>query len=121
MRRQLRRVAVGVIAAVIAASAACGDDQPDERGTDKPRPSRKAFCDRVAAYDDKADFSDTATKRLYEQLLPVAPSQIKGDVRVLLDALEGGVLGDERTAAAGDRFAAYVEQGCEISLVPEAP
>jgi hypothetical protein len=108
-------IALGAIALV-----ACDGEDPEREPRRRTKRSVAAFCERVQQYDDAGDFSDSATKQLYEELIPVAPTQIKGDVQVLLAALDANVLGDERTAAAGDRFTAYVEQGCGIDLVPDA-
>jgi len=97
------------------AATACGGDGD---GDDAPAASIEAFCDEVARYDDAGDFSDEATAEAYEEMEAVAPRQIKGDVEILRDSLEGDVVGDERTATAGDRFTAYVDHACGISLIP---
>ncbi len=106
-----RLVAVGGLLAV--AATACGGD-----GDDGPESGIEAFCDEVSHYDETGDFSDEATAEAYEKMEAVAPEQIKGDVEILRDSLDGDVVGDERTATAGDRFTAYVERACDISLVP---
>lgn len=108
-----RLIAVGALIAV--GLAACGDGDGGDEG---PEAGIEAFCDEVSSYDDVGDFSDEATAQAYEKMEAVAPKQIKGDVEILRDSLDGDVVGDERTATAGDRFTTYVERACGISLVP---
>jgi hypothetical protein len=103
----------GAVGLLVVGVAACGSG---ESGDDTPEVGIEAFCDEVARYDEAGDFSDEATAEAYEQMEAVAPGQIKGDVAVLRDALDGDVVGDERTATAADRFSAYVEQACDIDL-----
>lgn len=110
-----RLVAVGALFA--AGVVACGGG--DGAGSDNaPEAGIEAFCDEVSRYDEAGDFSDEATAEAYEKMEAVAPEQIKGDVEILRDSLDGDVVGDERTATAGDRFTAYVERACDIDLVP---
>jgi len=108
-----RLVAVG---ALLAVAAACGGGDDDDDAA--PEPGIEAFCDEVSRYDEAGDFSDEATAEAYEKMASVAPPQIKGDVEILRESLDGDVVGDERTATAGDRFTAYVDRACGISLVP---
>ena len=108
-----RLVAVGALLAV--AATACGGNGG---GDDAPEASIEAFCDEVSRYDEAGDFSDEATAEAYEKMEAVAPKQIKGDVEILRDSLNGDVVGDDRTATAGDRFTAYVDRACGINLVP---
>lgn len=103
------RGAVGVLLAVTV--VACGDGN----GDDGAEAGVEAFCEEVSRYDDAGDFSATATAAAYEEMAEVAPEQIRSDVETLLDALDDDVVGDERTAVAGDRFATYVEQACGLS------
>lgn len=105
-------VAAGALIAL--GLAACGGGD----GNDAPETGIEAFCDEVSRYDDAGDFSDEATAEAYEKMEAAAPEQIKGDVEILHDSLDGDVVGDDRTATAGDRFTAYVERACGISLVP---
>jgi hypothetical protein len=105
---------VAVSALLALGVAACGGGD----GDDAPEISIEAFCDEVSRYDDAGDFSDEATAEAYERMAAAAPEQIKGDVEILRDSLDGDVVGDERTATAGDRFTTYVERACDISLVP---
>jgi hypothetical protein len=109
------RVVTGafVVSVLALAAGACGGggDSGTSTGSDLD-----AFCDKVEAYDEKADFSDEATGRAYADFETVAPEQIKGDIGILRAALDTDVVGDTRTVAAGDRFTAYVEQGCGIDL-----
>jgi hypothetical protein len=107
-----RLVAVGALIAL--GLAACGGDD----GDDAPETGIEAFCDEVSHYDAAGDFSDEATAEAYDKMEAAAPEQIKGDVEILRDSLDGDVVGDERTATAGDRFTTYVERACGISLVP---
>jgi hypothetical protein len=108
--RELR--AAGAVGLLVVAVAACDGGSSD----DTPEVGVDAFCDEVSRYDEAGDFSDEATAEAYEQMEAVAPKQIKGDVGVLREALDGDVVGDERTATAADRFTAYVEQACDIDL-----
>jgi hypothetical protein len=106
-----------VVAAFAALAVACSDDGGS--GGDRPRASVKRFCQAIREYDEKGDFSDEATRTAYAEFQSVAPRQIKRDLTILREALDRDVIGDERTAEAGDRFTAYVEQACGISLLPD--
>jgi hypothetical protein len=109
-----RLVAVSALVAI--GAAACGGGDGD--GGDDPEVGIETFCDEVARFDENGDFSDEATAEAYERMEAVAPEQIRGDVEILRESLDGNVVGDERTATAGDRFTAYVERACDIDLVP---
>ena len=111
MRRLLAAGAAAVLMVGVAACDGGSDDDAPETGVD-------AFCEEVSRYDEAGDFSDDATAQAYEQMESVAPDQIKGDVSILRDSLDGDVVGDERTATAAERFTVYVEQACDIDLVP---
>jgi hypothetical protein len=110
----MRRL-VAVSALLVVTATACGGEGDVD---DAPEAGIEAFCDEVSRYDETGDFSDEATAEAYEKMAAVAPRQIKGDVEILRDSLDGDVVGDERTATAGDRFTAYVDRACGISLVP---
>lgn len=112
----MKRLAVLAIVGLVTA-ASCGDDGGNADAS--PSPSLEGFCAEVSAYLDGDDFSDDATKAAYADFESVAPDQIRGDIVILREALDGAVAGDERTVAAGDRFTAYVEQACEIDFAPD--
>ncbi len=107
-----------MLVAVVIASCGNGDDGDEDTSAE---PSLEAFCDEVSAYIEQDDFSDEATREAYAAFEAVAPSQIRGDIVTLRNALRGDVVGDTRTVAAGDRFTAYVEQACGIDFVPDEP
>jgi hypothetical protein len=110
MRRLLVAGAVGLL--LVRATAACGDDG----GDDASEVSIDAFCDEVSQYAEGGDFSDEATATAYEEMEAVAPDQIQGDITILREAIGTDVLGDERTAAAAERFTTYVGQACDVDL-----
>ncbi|HEX6310503.1 MAG TPA: hypothetical protein VF152_02645 [Acidimicrobiia bacterium] len=106
-------LAAGAACVMAVGAAACGGDD----GDDTPEVGIEAFCDEVSSYAEAGDFSDEATAEAYERMEDAAPDQIREDVTILRDALDGDVVGDERTAVAADRFTAYVAQACDIELV----
>jgi hypothetical protein len=111
MRGLLAAGAAGLLVLGVAACDGASDDETPESGTG-------AFCDEVSRYDEAGDFSDGATAEAYDQMEAVAPEQIKGAVAILRDSLDADVVGDDRTATAAERFTSYVEQACDIDLVP---
>jgi hypothetical protein len=111
----MRRLVVVAVFAALAVSCA-GDGGS---GSDRPRASVKRFCRAIMEYDEKGDFSEEATRAAYAKFQSVAPRQIKPDVTILREALDSDVIGDQRTAEAGDRFTSYVDQACGISLLPD--
>ena len=113
----MKRLAVVAVLGLVALSS-CGDDAGGSDDT-STGPSLEAFCAEVSAYVDGDDFSDEATETAYADFASVAPDQIRGDIGILREALDGPVAGDERTVAAGDRFTAYVEQACGIDFAPD--
>ena len=104
--------------AALAALTSCGGDG-DGGGGASAGPDLDAFCAKVTAYDENADFSEEATRKAYAEFEAVAPDQIRGDIVTLRESLDADVVGDQRTVAAGDRFTAYVEQACGLQLVPD--
>lgn len=113
-------VAIAVV--LVAAAAGCGDDDGDG-SSEASGPSSEKLCRQVERYVEGDDFSPEATARAYRRFAKSAPADIEADLEVLRDAQDGAVSTEERVIEAGDRFTAYVEQVCGITLVPadEAP
>ncbi len=111
----MKRLVLAILGLVAVAS--CGDDGGSADAS--AGPSLEDFCAEVSAYVDGDDFSDEATRAAYADFEVVAPDQIRGDIVILREALDGAVAGDERTVEAGDRFTAYVEQACGLDFAPD--